>query len=96
MSNNRVVTLLAVKSFLSLIALVLFTSIIHEGAHLVTAVIMKVPILSFTWFDPRYFAPCIRLLCYRIYFADDSSKLLWGTSYRTVISDDPGFQKGMV
>jgi len=57
MSNNRVVTLLAVKSFLSLIALVLLTSIIHEGAHLVTAVIMKVPILSFTWFDPRYFAP---------------------------------------
>jgi len=59
MSNNRVVTLLAVKSFLSLIALVLLTSIIHEGTHLVTAVIMKVPILSFTWFDPRYFAPVL-------------------------------------
>jgi len=51
------VILLAVKSFFSLIALVLLTIVIHEGAHYVTAVIMKVPIASFTWFDPRYLAP---------------------------------------
>ena len=49
--------LMAVKSFFSLIALVLLTIVIHEGAHYVTAVIMKVPIASFTWFDPRYLAP---------------------------------------
>ncbi len=49
--------LMAVKSFFSLIALVLLTIVIHEGAHYVTAVIMKVPIASFTWFDPHYFAP---------------------------------------
>ena len=57
MSRNRIVILLAVKSFFSLIALVLLTSVIHESAHFVTAVIMKVPIASFTWFDPRYLAP---------------------------------------
>ncbi|MFC1915787.1 hypothetical protein ACFLW4_03745 [Chloroflexota bacterium] len=57
MSINRIVILLAVKSFFSLIALVLLTIVIHEGAHYVTAVIMKVPIASFTWFDPRYLAP---------------------------------------
>jgi len=57
MSTKRAVTLLAVKSFLSLLGLVLVTIIVHEGAHFVTAVILKVPILSFTWFDPRYFAP---------------------------------------
>lgn len=49
--------LFLVKSFLCLIALAVLTTVIHEGAHLVTAIIMKVPILSFTWFDPRYFAP---------------------------------------
>jgi len=49
--------LLAVKSFFSLIALVLLTGIIHEGSHYVTAVITKVPIASFTWFDPHYLAP---------------------------------------
>jgi hypothetical protein len=53
----RAVTLFAVKSFFSLIALVLLTIVIHEGAHYVAAVIMKVPIASFTWFAPRYFAP---------------------------------------
>ena len=36
--------LLAVKSFFSLITLVLLTIIIHEGAHYVAALIMKVPI----------------------------------------------------
>ena len=53
----RFVILEATKSFLSLIALVLLTVLIHEGAHYVVALIMKVPIASFTWFDPRYFAP---------------------------------------
>jgi hypothetical protein len=49
--------LFLVKSFLSLIALVLLTIVIHEGAHYIAALIMKVPIASFTWFDPRYLAP---------------------------------------
>jgi len=49
--------LFLVKSFLSLIALVLLTIVIHEGAHYIAALIMKVPITSFTWFDPRYLAP---------------------------------------
>lgn len=57
MSRYGTWVLFLVKSFLSLLALVLLTIIIHEGVHLVIAVIMKVPILSFTWFDPRYFAP---------------------------------------
>ena len=52
-----IVLLLAAKSFFSLIALVILTVVIHEGAHYVAAIIMKVPIASFTWFDPRYFAP---------------------------------------
>ena len=53
----RAIILFAVKSFFSLIALVLLTIVIHEGAHYIAAIIMKVPIASFTWFDPRYFAP---------------------------------------
>ena len=53
----RAVILLVVKSFLSLIALVLVTTVIHEGAHYIAAVIMKVPIESFIWFDLRYLAP---------------------------------------
>ena len=53
----RFVILEATKSFLSLIALVLLIVVIHEGTHYVTAIIMKVPIASFTWFDPHYFAP---------------------------------------
>ena len=57
MERIRVVILLAVKSFFSVIAVALLTTVIHEGAHYVAALIMKVPIQSFTWFDPRYFAP---------------------------------------
>ena len=57
MGRNRIVILLAVKSFFSLIALLLLASVIHEGAHYIAALIMKVPIASFTWFDPHYFAP---------------------------------------
>ena len=57
MSRTRIVILLTAKLFLSLITLVLLSVVIHEGAHYVAAVIMKVPIASFTWFDPRYLAP---------------------------------------
>ena len=57
MHRTYAVMLLAVKLFSSLIALVLLTIVIHEGIHYVAALIMKVPILSFTWFDPRYLAP---------------------------------------
>ncbi|GAH99674.1 unnamed protein product, partial [marine sediment metagenome] len=57
MNRSRIVILLVVKLFFSLIALVLLTIVIHEGAHYITALIMKVPIASFTWFDPRYLAP---------------------------------------
>lgn len=53
----RLVMLLAVKSILSLLSLTLLTVIIHEGAHFITAFILKVPILSFTLLDPQYFAP---------------------------------------
>jgi len=53
----RILILEATKSFFSLIALVIVMAIIHEGTHYVAAIIMKVPIVSFTWFDPHYFAP---------------------------------------
>ena len=53
----RAIILFLAKSFVSLIALVLLTTVIHEGAHYIAAVIMKMPIASFTWFDPRYLAP---------------------------------------
>jgi len=56
-NRTRAVILLGIRSFLSLIALVLLTTVIHEGAHYIAAVIMKVPIASFAWFDPRYLAP---------------------------------------
>ena len=57
MSKYGSLVLFLLKSLLSLLVLALLTIIIHEGAHFVTARIMRVPILSFTWFDPRYFAP---------------------------------------
>ena len=57
MNRTRAVILPAVKAFFSLIAVVLLTIVIHEGAHYAAAVIMKVPIVSFTWFDLHYFAP---------------------------------------
>ena len=49
--------LLATKSVLSLIALLLLATIIHEGAHYIAAIILNIPIASFTWFDPRYLTP---------------------------------------
>jgi len=52
-NRTRAVILLGIRSFLSLIALVLLTTVTHEGAHYIAAVIMKVPITSFVWFDPR-------------------------------------------
>jgi len=61
MGRNRIVVILALKSFFSLIALVLLTIVIHEGAHYVTAFIMKVSIVSFSWFDLRYLAPAFVL-----------------------------------
>jgi len=57
MLRIRIVLLLAIKSFFSLIALVIVTTVIHEGAHYLAAVIMKVPVASFTWFDVHYLAP---------------------------------------
>ncbi len=57
MSRSRIVIVLGVRLFFSLIALVLLTSVIHEAAHYVAAAIMKAPIASFIWFDPRYLAP---------------------------------------
>jgi len=57
MLRIRIVILQAAKSLLSLIALAIVMTIVHEGAHYVAAVIVKVPIASFTWFDPHYFAP---------------------------------------
>jgi len=57
MNRTRVVILLGITSFFSLIALFLLTVVIHEGAHYVAAVIMKVPVASFIWFDPHYLAP---------------------------------------
>lgn len=47
------------SGFASLIALYLLTIIVHEGSHYVAAVIMKMPMVSFTWFDPYYRAPLL-------------------------------------
>ena len=55
-TRNHSLILLIAKSVLFLLALLIVTSIIHEGAHLVAALAMGVPIVSFTWFDPQYLA----------------------------------------
>ena len=57
MTKYRVWILFLAKSFSSLLALLGVTIVIHEFAHFITAVIMQVPIASFAWFDPQYFAP---------------------------------------
>ena len=57
MITNRSIIFLAVKSILSLLALLLLTVVIHEGAHFVTASVLGIPIALFTWFDLNYFAP---------------------------------------
>jgi len=55
-AKNPSLILLIAKSVLFLLALLAIISIIHEGAHLVAAVMMGVPVASFTWFDPQYHA----------------------------------------
>jgi len=57
MTKYRVWILFLAKSSSSLLALLVFTVVTHEVAHFVTALILQVPIASFEWFDPRYFAP---------------------------------------
>jgi hypothetical protein len=57
MSKHGAWILFLGKSVLSLLGLLLLSIIIHECSHVVAAVMMKVPIQSFTWFDPRYLAP---------------------------------------
>ncbi|MEE8470284.1 MAG: hypothetical protein V3S51_03035 [Dehalococcoidia bacterium] len=57
MRNRQSSITLAVKSALSFFALTLATVLVHEGAHLVFAIMTKVPIESFSWFDPQYLAP---------------------------------------
>ena len=59
MSRIRLVILLAAKSVFSLIALAIVMTIVHEGVHYATALILGIPIVSFTWFDPSYFAPVL-------------------------------------
>jgi len=56
-TNRSSVIFLGVKCAFSLFVLFIINVIIHEGAHYVAAVIMKVPIASFTWFDLHYLAP---------------------------------------
>ena len=60
MSKNRRLVLIVGKLTLSLLALVLLTVIVHEGAHLVTARILGIPIANFVWFDPKYLSPVIK------------------------------------
>ena len=55
-AKNHSLILLIAKSVFFLLAILFGTSITHEGAHLVAVLIMGVPIVSFTWFDPQYFA----------------------------------------
>ncbi|MFC1933065.1 hypothetical protein ACFLXU_05515 [Chloroflexota bacterium] len=55
--TQKQIILLGVKSALSLFALFVITVIIHEGAHYITALILRIPIAHFSLFDPNYFAP---------------------------------------
>ncbi len=50
---------LIIKSALFFLALFLISLVIHECAHLLLAIIMKVPIVSFTWFDSYYLTPVL-------------------------------------
>ena len=52
---------LIVKSALSFFALFIISLIIHECAHMVFAVVLNVPIESFTWFNWDYWAPVLIL-----------------------------------
>jgi len=53
-TKNHSSILLISKSVLFLLALLVLISIIHEVAHLIAALAIGVPIVSFTWFDPQY------------------------------------------
>jgi len=55
-SRSRVI-FLGVKSASSLFLLFIITIIIHEGAHYITSLLLGIPVVHFTWFDPNYFAP---------------------------------------
>lgn len=59
MSNTFSFVSLVVKTGFTFLALFLFAMIIHEFAHLIFSILFNVPIISFTWFDPRYFAPIL-------------------------------------
>ena len=84
MSNKRSSVLLIFKSVLFLLALFVFTGIIHEVAHLVAAKAMGVTIASFTWFDSQYLAPSFVT-------AGTESELAW-----TVVGCAGGFIAGTV
>ena len=57
--GNRRLVLLVAKVASSLILLLVVTTILYESSHVITATILGIPIASFTWFDPNYFAPSI-------------------------------------
>ncbi len=48
--------------------LFIFTVIIHEGAHYITSLLLGIPVVHFTWFDPNYFAP-VFISASRVYTA---------------------------
>lgn len=72
------------KSCVSLVVLLGVTILIHESAHFVAARLMHVPIASFSWFDPRYFAPA---------FVSGSSKYMLGEK---IVSYSGGLVTGVV
>ncbi len=67
-TSRRSVILLGVKSASSLFMLFIVTIIIHEGAHYITSLLLGIPIVHFTWFDPNYFAP-VFISASRVYTA---------------------------
>ncbi len=79
--NHSSIRLIA-KSILFLLALFVFTRVIHEAAHLIAAKAIGVTIASFTWFDSQYLAPTFVT-------AGTESKLAW-----TVVGCAGGFVAG--
>lgn len=57
MMNKQSAVSFTIRSVLSFLVLTLLTALIHEGAHLAFAAIVRVPIESFSWFNTRYLAP---------------------------------------
>lgn len=41
------------------VCLVFITMVVHEFVHLITAFAMRIPLVNFTWFDPRTISPAI-------------------------------------